>query len=227
MATNFLPSREADLVTWSANFKAKIAATPTAYGLTAGQASAYGTLHNAFVAAYQTANNPNTRSPSNVIAKNTAMGALEANARMLARMVQATPGVTDQQKSDLGLTVRVGPTPVPPPSDSPNIDVVARMGTTVSTRLHDGSGSRRGKPAGVAGASVFSFVGAQPPMNVNDWKFEGNNTRTAVDVTFDAGLAPGTVVWLTAFWYNPRGQSGPGCTPISAILAGGGMQQAA
>jgi len=29
MATNFLPSREADLVTWSANFKAKIAATPT------------------------------------------------------------------------------------------------------------------------------------------------------------------------------------------------------
>jgi hypothetical protein len=227
MATNFLPSREADLVTWSVNFKTKITATPTAYGLTAAQASAYGTLHNAFVAAYQMANNPNTRSPSNIIAKDTAKNALETSARMLARMVQATPSVTAQQKSDLGLTVRVGPTPIPPPSDSPNIDVVGRMGTTVSTRLHDGSGSRRGKPAGVAGASVFSFVGTQPPMNVNDWKFEGNNTRTTVDVTFDAALAPGTVVWLTAFWYNPRGQSGPGCTPISAILAGGGMQQAA
>ena len=38
---------------------------------------------------------------------------------------------------------------------------------------------------------------------------------------------PGPVVWLTAFWYDPRGQSGPGCTPGSAILAGGGMLMAA
>src|SRR5205814_1634324 len=41
MRTDFLPGREADLVTWSANFAAKTTATPTAYGLTTTQASTY------------------------------------------------------------------------------------------------------------------------------------------------------------------------------------------
>jgi hypothetical protein len=62
---------------------------------------------------------------------------------------------------------------------------------------------------------------------VSDWQFWGNTTKTSVEVEFDASLTPGTVVWFTAFWYNPRGESGPGCAPVSGIIAGGAMQQAA
>ena len=79
----------------------------------------------------------------------------------------------------------------------------------------------------MAGASVFSFVGATPPVGVFGWNFEGNTGRTIIDAQFAGTLAPGTVVWLTAFWYNPRAESGPGCSPVSAILAGGGMSMAA
>src|SRR4030095_15264680 len=69
-STNFLPSREADLVTWSTNFNTKIVAAPTTYGLTAAQATAYTALHNAWTSAYQTANANSTRTPSSITAKN-------------------------------------------------------------------------------------------------------------------------------------------------------------
>ena len=50
--TNFLPTREAELVTWIGTFKGLITASPTTYGLSAPQATAYGTLAQDFFDAY-------------------------------------------------------------------------------------------------------------------------------------------------------------------------------
>lgn len=228
MATNFIPDREADLVTWSTNFDTLITAAPTTYGLTAAQATAYATKHSAFVAAYQTASDPATRSPSNIVAKDTAKLALVAEARMLARIVQATPSVTAQQKSDLGLTVRdAEPSPIPPPAVAPGIVIVSVSGHTVRVRLQDVSApTNRGKPAGVSGATVLSYVGDAPPADAGDWKFEGNTGRTVFDVEFPPAVAAGSKVWLTAFWFNPRKQSGPAATPASAYVQFGGVMAA-
>jgi hypothetical protein len=224
--TNFLPTREADLVIWSNNFSAKINATPTAYGLTAAQASTYRGLHNTFVAASQTANNPATRSPSNIMAKDTAKAALIANARLLARIIQTCPTVTDTQRTDLGLTVRSGPTPVPAPSIAPGLEIVSTTGNTVRIRLHDSPSTRRGKPAGVTGAAVFSFVGAVAPTDSAAWKFEGNTSRTVLDVTFPGTTAPGARVWFTAFWFNQKKQSSPACAPTGTNIPGGSAMAA-
>ena len=83
------------------------------------------------------------------------------------------------------------------------------------------------EPNDAAGISGFSFVGAEPPDAISSWVFQGNSTRQITTVTFDADLPAGTVVWFTAFYFNAKGQSGPGCSPVSAILAGGGMSMAA
>jgi hypothetical protein len=228
MPRDFIPSREADIVTWSVNFNTKITATPTAYGLTAAQASAYAAKHTTFVAAHQTARDPDTRSPAAIVGKDVAKTALVAEARKLARIVQAEPSVTPQQKAELGLTVRdVEPTPVPPPSSPPDLDLVSAVVRTVRLRLeHSGSTSRRGKPYGVAGAAVYSFVGAEPPSKLADWKFEGNTTRTVVQVLFDPEVAPGAKVWITACWFNPRMQNGPASSPLSTHIPGGAAQAA-
>ena len=66
----------------------------------------------------------------------------------------------------------------------------------------------------MTGATVLSYVGAEPPDALGSWKFEGNTGRTTGEVVFPDTVAPGAKVWLTAFWFNARKQSGPACAPV-------------
>jgi hypothetical protein len=97
----------------------------------------------------------------------------------------------------------------------------------VRIRLSDATGVRRGKPAGVQGARLYTHVGPAAPVEIRDWNFEGQTTRVTADVEFPLTTPPGTVVWITAQWYNPRGETGPGCPPVSTTIVGGAMRQAA
>jgi hypothetical protein len=158
-----------------------------------------------------------------VLAKDTARRDLVAYCRLLARIIQGTLTVTNAQRYALGLTVRdVISTPIPAPSSPPDIDIVSTTRRTVRIRLHDSASStRRGRPPGVAGASVFSHVGPTPPPALPDWRFEGNITRTKVDVVFDADVASGATVWIAAFWFNTKTQAGPTSSPISTNVPRG------
>jgi hypothetical protein len=89
-------------------------------------------------------------------------------------------------------------------------------GSTVRVRLRGKDSPRRGKPRGVAGAMVYSFVGSEPPATLDGWTCEGGTTRTTTDITLGArshGIKPGDMVWFTACWFNPRMQRGPVATP--------------
>jgi hypothetical protein len=97
----------------------------------------------------------------------------------------------------------------------------------VRIRLHDSTSStRRGKPPGVSGASVFSFVGAVAPTDETGWTFEGNTSKTVVDVAFPSATAPGAKVWFTAYWFNARKQSGPPATAVGTNIPGGAAMAA-
>lgn len=222
MSTDYLPAREADLVTWVGTFSAWITATPTLVGLSAGQASTYATLKTAFVTAYNAANSDSTRTPAAIIAKNQAKDDVIANTRLLAGIIQKFPATTDVQRQELGLTVPVvGPTPVPPPAFAPAIDIVSVSGNTVTIRVHDSTSLRRGKPDGVKGMTVFSFVGENPPASTGSWVFEGSTTKkTTVDIAFPNTVAAGSKVWFVAFWFNNTAQSGPACEPVGTNLQG-------
>lgn len=219
----FPPSREAELLIWAANFDQLITATPVAFGLTAAQATAFGNLRSDFVAKYATAVEPTTNSRAAVVAKNESKAALLEGARELIAIVQAFPGTTNEMRAGLGIKVRDGePTPVPPPSVSPEIDIVSSVMRTVRLRVHNETTLGRRKPDGVAGALIFSFVGAQPPapQDTHLWKFEVNTTKTTADVQFPSDVPSGATVWFTAFWYNPRGESGPAAAAAHANLPG-------
>lgn len=225
---SYLPSREADLVTWSSNFSSVSQTYATECGLTVEQIAAYTNAQEEFAEAYQTAQHPSTRTPAAIEQKDGLKSALLLLTREFVAICQAAPGMTDTLRVQLGITVRSNePTPVPIPSNPPQIDLLAVIGHTFKLRLHNGDSTRRSKPTGVQGATVFSYVGDNPPVNLADWKFEGSTTRTAVDVKIPGTVAPGTQVWLTAFWYNRRAESGPACTPIATGVGFGGVSQAA
>ena len=117
--------------------------------------------------------------------------------------------------------------PVPAPGSAPTIDVESVRNSTVSLRLHGaGDPTRRGKPAGVSGAAVYSFVGAAALTDERDWTFEGLTSKTKMNVTFPNTVTPGSKVWFTAFWFNERKQNGPAADPVTTYLQGGGAMAA-
>lgn len=228
MANSYLPQREGDLVNWGLNIVNRFAPDPTVFGLTLDQAAAFTDAQAAFSAAYLAATEPATRGPSKIETKNTTKKAFIAVARDTVGIIQAFPGTTDTMRVDLGITVRdYEPTPVPVPTESPVIDVTGVSGLTIKLRLHNGDSTRRAKPDGVKGATLFSYVGEEPPVDLADWKFEGSVTKTVTSVTMASTVPPGSKVWLTSFWFNTRAESGPATSPVFTWTGNGGVNMAA
>ena len=231
MADPYLPTREADLVTFATNFNTKIVAAPTSYGLTAAQATAFTTLFNAFSTAYLTANDPLTRSPANIDAKNIAKDAMingPGGIRELANIVQATPNMPSNRITELGLTVRdTEPSPIAPPTVAPEIDFPPTTNRIIKIRIHNEQTLSKRKPDGVRGVTLFSFVGENAPADLNDWKFEFNSTKLSFEIDPPVTVQAGTKVWFTAQWFNPRMEVGPATTPVSTVVQYGGLAQAA
>jgi hypothetical protein len=227
-----VPKKDADLLSWGDNFGTRISASPVTYGLSAAQAASFDAKYSAFQVAYTAllaAREAGVRSAPLTATKNSTKFDLTQTARELYGFVQDSLTVTDAQKIELGVVVRdVEPSPVPPPSSDPGIEIVSTVGRTVKIRLVDKTTTgRRGRPLGVIGAAVFSHVGPTAPADISGWTFRGNTGRTEVDVDFPSTVANGATVFLTAFWFNDRKQSGPAAAPISVNLPGGDVSMAA
>lgn len=226
MARDFIPEREAELLDWSRNFREQIVARPVELGLSAEQAAAYALLDDAYAQEYMLSQTPSTRTPVQIRRKNEAKKALKADARRLARIIRATPGVTNDQRGGLGLTVPdADMTPAARPSAPPVVSLMPSVGRTVRVRLRDkASPTRRGKPPGTAGAAVLSYVGEHPSDRRSDWSFEGNHTRPIVSINFGPDIPAGAKVWIAAQWYNTRGQTGPMSAAVNVRMQNGVTQ---
>src|SRR5689334_10032060 len=94
------PKTDDGLLAWSTNFKDLITAAPTTYGLVAGDATAYATVHTAYATALA-ACDPAQRNKAAVVAKNAARTDLKSKATLLANKIYSTATVTDAQKTEL------------------------------------------------------------------------------------------------------------------------------
>ena len=205
---DFLPQKDGALLTWALNASSKITATPAPFGVPTTMASAFAGFTSAFQSALAAVDNPATQTRVTVATKDQFRVNLKAYARKVSKVVQGHPTITNAQRIDLGLNVPEIPSPIPIPGVAPKMDVDTVLGKTVALRIHNADTTKRGRPAGCAGASVYSFIGDQPPENINLWVFEGNTTRTEFEVAFTGSVAPFAKVWLTALWFNPRQQAG-------------------
>lgn len=222
-----VPTKDEILLSWSLNFKTLLSATPANYFMSAGQATTYSTAHAAFAAALTTAITPATRTKGSIAAKDTAKDALLILARGYSKMIGANPQISDQLKIDIGVNVRARPQPIPAPTATPVVEFVSVVGNTVRVKLKDNEGSKRGKPVGVAGASIFSAVSSVAPTEPSAFRFEGNTSKPIIDIVFPNTVAPGSRVWICAFWFSAKMESGPSCAPVGVFLQGGVVPMAA
>jgi hypothetical protein len=209
-------------------FLAVITGNETDYGLVAGDSTALSAKVSAYQTAREATQNDTTRTPAAIETKDIAKQAVIGEMRSLYRKVLAANLPSDKLAA-LGLPIRdTEPTPVPVPTMRPQITVVSRDQNVVRLKLVDPDDpNRRGKPDGVDGVSVFSYVGEEPPELPQGWFFQGSSTRMLVDVEFPTSVAAGAKVWFTAFYYNTRAQQGPTAFPVWTNIAGGAASLAA
>jgi hypothetical protein len=218
--SNYLPSRDADLDTWIANFKTLIAATPTNYGLQAADGTAITNSFNSWHTAFLAATNPTTRTQATVQTKNQQKALVLSVVRGYAATIRANAAVSDALKIGLGLHIRdTQPTPVPPPSTRPVLAIAGMMQGTQDIRATDeATPNRRSKPVGSAGMLVYRAVGTAAVNDPSASTFLTFVGRTAVQSHF-VSADNGKVATYFARWTNAKGEVGPWSQAVSGSIA--------
>jgi hypothetical protein len=223
----YLPRTDALLNTWAQNFSTLVSATPTAYGLTAGQATTFASAKSDFATKLAASSNPSTRTLSTVAAKNTSRASLLVLIRSYMALVQAFPAITPTQLSDLGLTVRkTTPTPIPAPVTKPIVSPTGSSSASVSIRMSDETTpDSKARPFGAKAMEVWASVGIAPPAGPDATTFRGLATKNTVGpgsrafvVAFD-NADVGKTAYLYGRWVNAAGQPGPWSSIATATIA--------
>ena len=217
---DFLPLTDAALLAFTENFARILDASYGDYDLTPQAAADYAAKQADYAAKLRAAVDPATLGRRTVFLKNEAKTTLVAATRRIARQIGGLIEVSNEQRQALGLTVRsTASRSIPVPTAVPLVKIRKVEGRIVTVELLQ-SASRRGKPAGVAQAMLFTYCGTIAPQGLEDWQYALTATRTVVDLPF-APSATGDTAYVTAFWCNAKGQAGPAARPASVNLAAG------
>lgn len=229
MPRNFLPGSDAGLLLWSANFATQVAAHAAGWGVPAERVAGYVAVQAAYAEALRRANEPATRTPVAIRAKDAARQALTTESRLLARTLRGNSKMSEAQRITLGLGARPRRRKrVPRPGVAPAVRVAGVEGGRVELRLmNQESPERRGRPVDVDGAYLYRFVGAEPPTEEAGWSFCGGTTAVRVTLEVEDDLRPGDTVWFTARWRNWRGEASPWAEPARARVGYEGMRMTA
>lgn len=208
MASSYIPSTDSGFNDWLINFATLIAASPTTYGLVSGDATAITAQKVAYSAALTAATDPSTRTPSAIAGKDAAKATALAVVRPYAVSISLNPGVDDEDKVAVGVTVRkLVPTPIPTPTAVPQVSFVGAVPLVTTLKVvNAATPDSKAKPFGSIGVQVFASVGTVAATDPGQLKFVGVFTKIPLSLSFTS-LEQGKVCTVAAR-YSTRGGSG-------------------
>lgn len=189
MATNYIPSDNAGFSSWLANFSTLLSATPTLYGLLAADATAVAAQNTAYQAAYIASIDPTTRTSPTVAAAQAARASATAVVRPYAVRISLNAGVSDLNKSAIGVTIRKTiPTPIPAPTTTPALSLLAGTHLSHQLRYYDTTTpTSKSKPFGATGLEIWRNIGVTPATDPSQCTYYGSWTKSPNFSTFQAG----------------------------------------
>ncbi|MDR1551895.1 MAG: hypothetical protein LBS69_00305 [Prevotellaceae bacterium] len=214
---DYIPKKDAELVAWSANFGSQVAANARDWDITEKEVTELQNAVDTFAALHAQADSPSKNSII-VAEKNAARKVLVAVVRSLAGFRLKNPVITDAQRIALGLHVRdTTPTPVPPPTTRPEIDIDVLDVRRLKVVFHDIGKDSKAKPYGVIGAVILYAVLDAPPTDISALNRSLLATRTPHIIEFTEEER-GKTVYMTICWQNEKGERGPLSEIESAIV---------
>ena len=217
----YIPSKDADLDNWAANFATLITASPMTYGLTATDATNINSAVNPWHAAYLLVTQPTTKTAATVSAKNTAKVTMLAIVRPYAQQVSNNPGVTSMNKIALGLNPKTStPTPITPPNTFPALTLISLNPGVVNMSYRDSqaSPSVKSKPYGVKSMQLYGKPSATPITDVSLLPQLGTFTKSPFQLNLPSGYTPGATWYFAAVWQTQKGDQGPASGIMSLVV---------
>lgn len=216
---SYIPSRDPAFDTWADNFQTQIAASPATFGLAVPDAVAITAAFDLWHAAFVLAITPATRTKPSVAAKDAQRAASTVTFRTYAQQIRANPGVTNEDKALLLITIPdTGRTPIPAPSTQPLLTLVGATPLTHTLRFADAnSPDKRAKPFGALQLEVWRTIGVAPVTDPATSDYFGAATKQPFASTF----APADIgKYATYFgrWVTRTGLVGPWSTPIAMVV---------
>ena len=217
----YIPPRDADFDAWFTNFSTLLTASPTTYGLVAGDATTVAASLTLWSAAYTAAITPSTRTPVTVAAKDTQRIASTLILRPYAQRIAVNPAVTNGNKVAIGVNPRgTVPTPIPAPTTPPILYWKGAFPGEIKLAYKDTAlGATKKKPFGAIGLEVWAGYGATSPPPLSGCVYQKTMTKSpnVLDTTGHAGEA-------VAIYGRFVTRSGPGGNaqfgPWSTVLVG-------
>lgn len=217
MAQSYIPAKQGNFAAFAANFNTLIAENPAYYGISSVDAAALTTNYNAFNAAYAVATAPSTKTKDTVAAKNAAQANLTAMIRNMAMTIQASAGISNDDKAALGLTIRKAtPTPVPVPTSNPILGWIGGTPGQATLSIADSNTpTKKAKPPLVQSCQLFLQVAGTVPVNVDTMQLAGTFTKATAVLSLPSGAA-GKTCYLFGRWITRTGLVGP-LSPLLTI----------
>lgn len=225
MSTPYIPPSDAGFSGWLLNFSTLISATPTAYGLTVANATTIGAQNTAYQQAYLTAIDPSTRTPAAVANKDAIKALALATVRPFAMQINASAGISDLQRSELGLTIRkTVPTPVPSPTATPGLALINLVPGIVNVRTFDTAApTSKAKPYGSSAVEIFASVGTVFATDPSQASYHNGYSKSPVALQFGPGDVGKKLSifarYATKGSYAGASLKGPWSAPLNVTIA--------
>lgn len=221
MPGDYIPRSDVDFSMWFTNFEAKLKASPTSFGLVAGDITPLTAAMADWDAKLLAHSDAQTDATSKRTIKDGSRASAEVIIRGLVRRLQASSAVDDGERAVLGITIPgSNPTPTGAPTTHPMAMVhCSRFQHTLS--WVDSETARKQKPQGVLGAEIWVAVtvaGAATPTNPADFDFVALDTNSPYLKEWPAGEVGKNAHYILR-WV--RGEhKGPWSETVSCTIVG-------
>lgn len=218
---SYIPAEDADFRNFATTMANGITADPALYMMTAAQAASLQGAVDDFVAAYQVAIEPATRTKATIIAKEDARSIAENLCRQYAMLIRQNAGIDDADKVNIGVRpLNPHREPIEPPTTWPVLNVLGNTPGTQTIKYVDSATEKRARPFGASELQLFLAITDDdaPEPNVTAAKFVGKFTRNPItmDFTPEDNCRMATY-W--ARWVSAKGGIGPWSLPASMAIA--------
>jgi hypothetical protein len=215
--TDYIPRKDAELVPWSDNFRAHVAANAAEWGIPDGEVEELEAATGTFAALQAEADSP-VRNPIIVAEKNAARRNLVRIIRTMTSFRLKNPVITRAGRIAMGLHVRdVAYSTIGVPTSHPALHVETSNARELKIAYANRGSRSKAKPYGISGAVIAYAVADEPPASQDDLTRSLLVTRTPYFLEF-AEQERGHRVYFAVCWQNEKGRKGPWSDMTSTIV---------